>query len=199
LTALEEVGVSYDALFIDLVNGAQKQPNYLQLNPRGKVPALLVDGALLTENAAILVWLNNRYPDAGLLPSPSDEIARVQQLADLFWLSATWHPFVRAIRVPMRWTTGDGAPVQERGREMLASCMTLLEERLARQEWWYDHRSILDVYFFWCYTTAEPGAFPLDHYPNVARHRRAVEQLPALRRALAREAQALEASTATPA
>ena len=188
LTALETAGADYDAVMIDILNGAQKRPHYLEVNPRGKVPALLVDGTLLTENAAILTWLHGRYPEAGLLPSPSDDIARAQQLADLFWLSATWHPYVRAIRAPMRWTTGDVAPVQERGRELLASCMTLLNERLAKQEWWYDNWSILDIYFFWCYTTAEGGGFSLDPYPHTARHRRAIETLPSLRRALEREA-----------
>jgi glutathione S-transferase len=190
LTALESAGADYDAVTIDLINGAQKRPRYLEVNPQGKVPALLVEGKLLTENAAILTWLNDRYPDAKLLPSPSDDIDRARLLADLFWLSATWHPYVRAIRAPMRWTTGDVTPVQERGREILAFCMTLLEERLAKQEWWYEHWSILDVYFFWCYTTAEAGGFSLDPYPHAARHRRAIDSLPALRRALEREATA---------
>ncbi|MEZ5742834.1 MAG: glutathione S-transferase family protein [Sphingomonadaceae bacterium] len=190
LTALEHVGADYDAVMIDLFKGEHMAPAYRAVNPRGKVPALLVDGELLSENGAIQLWLHETYPQAGLLPAAANAWERAQQHSDLFWLSSVWHPYVRANKMPMRWTTGDIAPVRERGKELLAPCVEQLEERLADRDWWYGDWSILDVYFYWAYTTAEEGEFDLAPFPRIARHRSAIEALPAFRRALEREAQA---------
>jgi glutathione S-transferase len=187
MTALEHVGVQFEDELVNLMAGAHMRPEYQAINPRGKIPALLVDGKLLSENAAIQLWLDTEYPEAGLLPRSDSAWDRAQVLSDLFWVSSVWHPYVRANKMPMRWTTGDVAPVRERGVELLTPCIEQLEERLADREWWYGAWSILDVYFYWAYTTAEEGQFDLSPYPNIARHRAAVEALPAFQRALARE------------
>lgn len=68
MTALEQVGASYIDYPVDLRRGQQHSPEYRRVNPRGKIPALLVDGQLLAENAAILWWLHTENPQAGLLP-----------------------------------------------------------------------------------------------------------------------------------
>ena len=190
MTALEYVGADYDAVNVNLMKGEHMRPEYRAANPRGKVPALHVDGQLLSENAAIQLWLNDQFPDAGLLPKPADDWERAQQLSDMFWVSSVWHPYVRANKMPSRWTTGDEAPVRERGVELFTPCVRILEERLSTREWWYGAWSIIDVYFYWAYTTAEEGKFDLSLYPNINRHRAAVEALPAFQRAISREKQA---------
>lgn len=188
LTALEQIGQPYEDEVVNLMKGAQHTPEYRAVNPRGKIPALLVDGELLTENAAIIWWLGQQYPEAGLFPVAQDAWQKAQQLSDLFWISAGWHPSVRANRMPVRWTTGDPAPVKERGRQLLEGPMTQLDQRLKEADWWYGNTwSITDVYFYWNYTTAQEGDFPLDGLDGIAGHRARVEQLPAFQRALARE------------
>jgi glutathione S-transferase len=187
MTALEHVGVPFEDEMVDLMAGAHLRPDYQGINPRGKIPALLVDGELLSENAAIQLWLDETYPEAGLLPRTETAWHRAQVLSDLFWVSSVWHPYVRANKVPSRWTTGEEAPVRERGVQLLTPCVLQLEQRLTGQDWWYGQWSIIDVYFYWAYTTAEEGQFDLSPYPNIARHRAAVESLPAFQRALARE------------
>jgi glutathione S-transferase len=190
MTALEHVGVPFTDVMVNLMAGEHMQPAYKATNPRGKIPALLVDGQLLSENAAIQLWLNDRYPEAGLLPRAANDWERAQHLSDLFWVSSVWHPYVRANKVPSRWTVGEEAPVRARGVELLTPCVRQLEERLATSEWWYGDWSIIDVYFYWAYTTAEEGQFNLSPYLEINRHRAAVEALPAFQRALAREAAA---------
>jgi glutathione S-transferase len=187
MTALEAAGAEYEDQMVDLIAGEHLKPAYRTINPHGKIPALLIDGHLLTENAAILNWIDLTWPDAGLLPSTNDALAKAQQLSDLFWLSSVWHPYVRANKMPSRWTTGDVAPIRERGVELLTPCITQLEARLAESDWWYPVWSILDVYFYWAYTTAEEGFFDLSPFANIARHRARIEALPAFRSALARE------------
>ena len=187
MTALEHVGVPFEDEMVDLMAGEHMRPGYQGTNPRGKVPALLVDGQLLCENAAILSWINMVYPAAELLPVPADDWERAQQLSDLFWVSSVWHPYVRANKMPIRWTTGDIAPVRERRVELLTPCVRQLEERLQVAKWWYGQWSIIDVYFYWAYTTAEEGHFDLTSCPAISRHRAAIEALPAFQRALGRE------------
>lgn len=187
MTALEYVGAPYEDEMVNLMAGEHMKPAYKNTNPRGKVPALLIDGILLSENAAILNWINLTWPEAGLLPATHTPMEKAQQLSDMFWLSSVWHPYVRANKMPMRWTTGDIAPVRERGVELLTPCILQLDARLAEADWWYGDWSILDVYFYWAYTTAEDGQFDLSAYPNINRHRAAVEALPAFRAARARE------------
>jgi glutathione S-transferase len=77
--------------------------------------------------------------------------------------------------------------VRARGVELMTPCLKILEERLADRDWWFGEWSILDIYFYWAYTTAESGQFDLSPYSNINRHRLAVEALPAFQRALARE------------
>jgi glutathione S-transferase len=188
MTALEAAGCDFEDEMVNLMAGAHLKPEYRSQNPRGKVPALLVDGQLLTENAAILTWIDATYPEATLFPPTIGALDKARQLSDLFWLSSVWHPSVRAMRVPSRWTLGEEAPVRERGRDLLNPLVDALEARLGGSRWYYgDKWSIIDVYFYWAYTTAEEGTYDLSDRPDINRHRAQVEALPAFIRARARE------------
>jgi glutathione S-transferase len=188
MTALETAGCTYEDEMVNLMKGEHMQPAYRSQNPRGKIPALLVDGALLTENAAILTWIDAAYPQAKLFPDTDNAFDKAKQLSLLFWLSSVWHPSVRAMKMPMRWTMGDEAPVRERGRDLVNPLVEELEARLASGPWYFGETwSIIDVYFYWAYTTGESGGYDLSARPNINRHRSAVEALPAFQRALARE------------
>lgn len=200
LTALEQVGVPYEDRMLDMGSGQHRSAEYLAVNPQGKVPALVVDGEVLTENGAILTWLDETWPQAGLLPRAAGDWKRAQHVSDLLWVAATWHPYVRANKVPFMWTTGDVEPVRERGRELLLGLVGPLDEKMQRQPWWYGEQwSILDTYLWWAYINAEIGGFPLEGLEGIAAHRARNEAHPALRRALAREQAAFEAMQAAKA
>src|SRR6187399_2423184 len=66
--ALEEAGADYEAVRLDLKAGDQRKPEYLKVNPKGRVPALVTDRGVLTENPAILAYVAQAYPDARLAP-----------------------------------------------------------------------------------------------------------------------------------
>lgn len=74
LILLEELGADYDLHVLDTKAGEQRQPEYLAINPMGKVPALLHDGALVTEQVAIFLYLADLYPEAGLAPPIGDPL-----------------------------------------------------------------------------------------------------------------------------
>lgn len=76
--ALEEVGLNYDYVKIDLAKGEGRQPGYLAVNPTGKVPALVDGATVIAESAAIVTYIAEQNPHAGLIPPLSDAKARAE-------------------------------------------------------------------------------------------------------------------------
>ena len=87
---LEETGEAYEAVRLDLAAGEQTRPEFLAINPRGKVPALATEQGVLTESPAILAYLADRRPELELLPR--DPFQRAQAASTMAWLSSTVHP-----------------------------------------------------------------------------------------------------------
>lgn len=79
--AFNAKGLSYQQVSHDLRAGDQRAPAYLAINPQGLVPALEVDGQILTQSGAIIEWLDERYPDPPLLPSGAMNRAVVRAMA----------------------------------------------------------------------------------------------------------------------
>jgi glutathione S-transferase len=194
MTAIEHIGCDCVYEAVDFNNKSNRTEQYLSINRNGKVPALVVDGKPLTENVAILTWLNNVFPDAKLLPTNGDTWQEAQILSDLAWISSIWHPAVRAVRRPMAWTVGEHAPVQEQGAKLLKDPLSTLNARLSDSQWWFGETwSIIDTYFCWAYSTANAGGLNLSPYAHILRHKQDVEADPALQRALAKEQEILAA------
>jgi glutathione S-transferase len=192
MSALEEIGLEFEDRAVNIFKGEQNTPQYRAINPKGKVPALYVDGRLHTENAAIVYFLHQRYPAAKLLPTAGQGIGANEDLEDLFWCSNTVHPMVRQIRMPMRFTDGDPAGVKANGMQNLPSILETISNRVAAERWWYGETwSVLDVYLYWNYSTAASGGMDLTPWPSLARHAERVRQRPSFVRGLAREEAAL--------
>jgi glutathione S-transferase len=88
--ALHEIGVAFEARPMSFWKKDMRSPDYLALNPEGKVPLLLVDGQPLTEVAAILFYLARRFPEAGLLPR-NDVAAEAQAISRMSFCASTLH------------------------------------------------------------------------------------------------------------
>ncbi len=88
---LEEAGAKFEAQRLDLKQGDTRKPEYLKINPKGKVPALqLDDGTVITENPAILSYVADTHPQAKLL-APPGEVARAKAQEWLAWCASTVH------------------------------------------------------------------------------------------------------------
>ena len=83
LWTLEEVGAEYDYAEVDVVRGEGREPWFLQLNPGGKVPVLVDDGAIITESAAICMHIAERHPTSRLLPP----VATPERTQSYRWIS----------------------------------------------------------------------------------------------------------------
>jgi glutathione S-transferase len=91
LTLLEELGAPYELKVINFKKGEQRQPEYLAVNPLGKVPAITHQGALVTEQVAIFIYLADLFPAAGLAPALADP-ARGPYLRWLVYYAACYEP-----------------------------------------------------------------------------------------------------------
>lgn len=189
--ALEEIGVPFETELMRMAAKQQKTPDFLALNPKGKVPLLLVDGVPLTENVAILSWLNQTYPQARLLPKATDSFAHHLQIADLAFVAATLHPLVSRIAMPHGVANSDDAisQVKQVAIKAMNPFAALLEERFTRETWWYgDQWSIVDAYVFWAWSRMVGEGFPADDFPKARDHCQRIQERPSVRRAMDREA-----------
>jgi glutathione S-transferase len=91
LILLEELGADYELHVLDLQKGEQRQPAYLGINPMGKVPAIVHDGAVVTEQGAVYAYMADLYPEAGLTPAIGDPL-RGPYLRWLFFYGSSFEP-----------------------------------------------------------------------------------------------------------
>jgi glutathione S-transferase len=169
--ALEESGIPYETERLILMNGDQRKPEYLKLNPRGRVPTLVVDGKVLTENMAILTYIGGGYPKAGLWPKQTwDQAQAVSMMA---WLADTVHPTYGHLFRPERYV--DDAPHQEavkaKARPMFEGYLREIDQLLEGRKWIIgDHFTVVDGYLLVFYRWANRQGLPVKSMKNYTRH-----------------------------
>jgi glutathione S-transferase len=128
--ALAEAGADYRYAIVDLAKGDQKQPEYLAINPHGKVPVLVDDDFALPESDAILWYVAEKFPQAGLVPSDARGRARTLQWCDF----ASTGLYTASYDIHLHTNYGDPANhsawVAERGRAALLRGLAVLDKRL---------------------------------------------------------------------
>ncbi len=194
LVALEEIGEPFETGLISFVRGDHKSPEFLAINPKARVPALITDEGALTENIAILTYLARTHPNAGLLPLGKGAYQDALVLGDLSWASSGLHPIVTRLRIPQFFCDTEGG--KERVWEIASAAMhpnfALIEQRLSAAPWMLGEEwSILDVYIFWVWFRVEGTDFDLSPYLKYNDHAQRIQERPSVQRALAREAEAL--------
>jgi glutathione S-transferase len=190
LILLEEIGVPFETCRINMPRGGHKSPEFKRINPKGKVPALIIDGECLTENVAITFYLNDRFPDAQILPPAANAMALAGQIADLCFCSSTLHPFVTRTCMPMFFASPESADdVRAKAAEGAWEYFNLVDDQLASGPWWYgDCWSAMDAYLYWVYQRLTSCGFDADSFPHFAAHNMGMEERPSVQRANAREA-----------
>lgn len=191
---LEELGLSYEGVKVTIAEGLNRKPEYLAINPRGRVPALeLVSDSgsqVLTEVMAILLYLADRHPNPQLMPEGREAFFRLIEW--MSWLTATMHAAgVRTVFRPERFTTdAAGAPgIAEQGRLSIKAGYADIEQRLKGRTWAFGEQySVLDplllVYYRW---GNRCGLKMREDYPAYAAMMDRVRARPAVAKAVADE------------
>lgn len=129
--ALLEIGAPYQLVEVDFDAGAQRSPDYLKLNPQGKVPTLIIDGQPRTESAALLMMLAERHPEAALAPAPGSA-ERDAWLQWMVYLSNTLASAYRFWFYPKDLGAQEHSPTQREAlRQKIEAVWDYLQTHLA--------------------------------------------------------------------
>jgi glutathione S-transferase len=159
---LEEIGAPYERQLVNLAKGEHKSGAYLKINPRGKVPALAVDGNVLTENVAILAYLAKQFPEARLLPQSIIEESRC--ISTMAWFASTVHPTFAHIIRPERFATDTAAQVnlKNTARHAFWDNCEEINRLLDGKEWMIGtHYTVCDPYALFFYDLGSRIKLPM--------------------------------------
>jgi glutathione S-transferase len=163
--ALHEIGVAFEGKPMSFKKDDMRSPEYLALNPEGKVPTLVIDGRPLTEVAAILFYLARRFPEAGLLPRDDSE-AEAQALSWMSFAASTLHP------------------ARRHGLDHAREVWGIADRRLGNG-WALGRYSIADIHLFRLYWRLANSAKPAPGtFPNLTAHYARMMARPAVQRTI---------------
>lgn len=186
---LEESGAQYELKPVALAKGEQRSPEYLKVNPRGKVPALrLDDGSVLIENTAILIYLARRFPDKGLLPK--DSAAEARCISMMAWLSNTVHPAFTHIFRPERFSDDQNAvpSIKETGKKSFWAALQELDGIVAGKTWMQGEQfTACDPYALVFLGWGARIELPVKELKNYTAWKTRMLERPAVRKVLERE------------
>jgi glutathione S-transferase len=188
--ALEEAGAAYERRRIDFASAEQTKPDYLKVNPKGRVPTLATERGVLTETPAILVYIAQTYPSARLAPL-EDPFAFAELQAFTSYLCSTVHVAHAHRMRGYRWADDEQAleAMKRKVPQSVGACFGLIERELFRGPWVTgDAYSIADPYLFTLASWLEGDGVDPRAYPRVLEHRSRMAERPAVKRALAQEA-----------
>lgn len=187
--ALEEAGAAYEAVRTNVRAGEQLKPEYLAINPKGRVPALVTGQGVLTETVAILSYIAETHPQANLLPV--DPWARHQALSFNAYLASTVHVAHAHRHRGYRWADAQSSfdDMTRKVPQTMAACFQLIEDRFLAGPWVLGDRfSVCDGYLFTIADWLELDGVDPTRFPRVHAHRERVRARPAVRKVLAEEA-----------
>eukprot|EP01037_Dinobryon_pediforme_P013283 gene13283-13393_t len=187
--ALEEAGASYELVRVNVRDGEQRKPDYLAINPKGRMPALVTEYGILTETPAILAYIAQVYPAATLAPTEPFAFAQVQ--AFNAYLCSTVH-VAHAHRMRGRRWADDPVAIEDMKRkvpETVAACFSLIENEFFAGPWVMGKAySISDIYLYTLSLWLEGDGVDPRRFPKILDHGARMSARPAVVRSLRLEA-----------
>ena len=185
--ALHEAGAAFDVVTLNFGENEQRSAGYLAINPRGRVPALVTPRGTLTETPALLLFIAQSFPQAGLAPLDDPfALARMQEMAN--YLAATVHVAHAHRRRGARWADDPAAQEAMRAKvpQTMTDCARVLEGMLGAGPWVLgDRHSVVDGYLHTLSGWLAGDGVEVDRFPGLMAHHARVGERPAVQRALA--------------
>jgi glutathione S-transferase len=185
--ALLEAGAEVDVVDVDFARQQQQSAEYLRINPRGRVPALVTPQGVLTETPALLTFVAQSFPQAGLAPL-DDAFAMARMHEFNSYLASTVHVAHAHKRRGARWTDDPAAQESMRAKvpQTMAACADMMQVLLGDGPWVLGERySVADAYLYTVAGWLEGDGVPLAGYPALQAHHQRVHARPAVQRVVA--------------
>ena len=186
---LQEANAPHEAVRVDFRTNEQRKPEYLAINPKGRVPALATERGILTETPAILAFIAQSFPAARLAPLDDPfEFARAQAFNS--YLCSTVHVAHAHRMRGYRWADDPIAiaDMQRKVPSTVGDCFELIETTLLRGPWVMGERySICDAYLFTLSQWLEGDGVDVARFPKLVDLQQRMNARPAVQRALAIE------------
>ena len=187
--ALEDAGAPYEAVRISFKTNQQNSPEYLAINPKGRVAALVTDRGILTETPAMLAFIAQSFPAAKLAPL-DDPFAFAEVQAFTSYLCSTVH-IAHAHRMRgYRWATEDSsfADMQRMVPKSMSACYAMIENNMLRGPWVMGEQyTICDPYLFTLVQWMEGDSVNRGDFPRIGDHYARMAERDSVRAALAIE------------
>lgn len=187
--ALEITGAPYEAVRLDFKLQQQRSPEYLRVNPRGRVPALVTDRGVLTETPALLQYIAQSFPAAQLAPlDDAFLLAKANEFNS--YLCSTVHVNHAHKGRGYRWVEPDDTAAIEAMKkkvpQTMAESFTLIEEGMLQGPWVLGERfSTSDLYLYTLTRWLEGDSVDVNRFPRVADHLRRMEARPQVQKVIA--------------
>ncbi|MFT5895988.1 MAG: glutathione S-transferase [bacterium] len=181
--ALEESALSYKVVSVDVANKQQSSAEYLEINPKARVPSLVVDEGIITETPAILTYLAQMAPNSSLaLPESPFECAQIQSFNA--YLCSTVHVAHAHKMRGTRWVDDEASlkAMTQNVPKTVALCFDMIEQQMLKGPWVHGLGfTISDPYLYRISTWAESDGVDINDYPKIKAHWEAMAQRDSVR------------------
>jgi glutathione S-transferase len=183
---LEEAGADYTAERLNFKVNQQNSPDYLAINPKGRVPSLVTDGGVLTETPAMLAYIAQSFPKAKLAPL-DDPFAFAQVQSFNSYLCSTVHINHAHKMRGARWATEESsfADMKQMVPKTMGACFSLIEQKMLKGPWVMGEQfTICDPYLYTISQWLEGDSVDINATPKVADHFKRMSERPAVRKVM---------------
>lgn len=173
---LNQLGLPYERVEVDILNGATRTPEFLAINSNGRIPVLEVDGQYLPESNAALFYLASGTPFL-----PADRMGQAQVLRWMFFEQYSHEPFIATIRfwVAFQRSAEKNAAEIQRRMPLGYAALGVMEDHLYRNDYFVNNAySIADIALYAYTHVADEGGFELDRFPHLQAWIARVQQQP---------------------
>lgn len=187
--ALEEAGADFEAVRISFKSNQQNSPDYLAVNPKGRVPALVTDRGVLTETPAMLAYIAQTFPRARLAPL-DDAFAFAQVQAFNSYLCSSLHVAHAHRMRGYRWASEESSfdDMRRKVPESVGACYALIEREMLQGPWVMgESYTVCDPYLFTVAQWMEGDGLDPDDFPKVRDHRARMAARASVQKAVAAE------------
>lgn len=190
---LTEAGAEFEVHPVNTRNGDNRKPEFLRINPKHKVPVLVIDGEPLTENIAIQIWIHRQFPGAKLLPADAKE--EIKAISLMAFFGSGIHPHLTPNARPQNYCDlpGSEESVKRVGNKLLFEDLKIVDDLLAGREWFFRYFTACDAYFFWCFRRGLSFKLDLSGFRNCMAHFERMHQRASVQKVIAYERQVQEA------